>query len=299
MEYKHVPVMLKEVLYHLNVKPGGNYIDCTLGGAGYTVAIAKAVGKKGKVLALDMDPVAIKNAKNKIKEEKLENIVLVRSNFKNIEKVAAKHFKKKHDISGIVFDLGLSSFQLADTKRGFSFQHDAPLDMAFGKQSEKFTEDIVNRYKIEDLTKIFREYGEDKYAYKIAKAIILKRKEGRILNTLKLAELIKEQYPKRSHYRIHPATKVFQALRMETNQELDNLRMALPLVAKLLKYKGRLVTVSFHSGEDRIVKLFLKESEQLMAITKKPLLPSLEEQSRNPRSRSAKLRSAIKVEEDK
>lgn len=295
MSYQHIPVMLSEVLENLNVKVGGNYIDCTLGGAGYTIEIAKRVGEKGKVLALDMDKEAIKNAKQKISEAGLNNIQLVRENFKNIEKAVKKSFEKSDEISGIVMDLGLSSFQLADTSRGFSFQHDAPLNMAFGEQAENRTEEIVNEYSLEDLTNIFLEYGEEKYAYRIAKEIVIRRRTEKITTTKQLAEIVKDAYPPRKYHKIHPATKVFQALRMETNQEIENLKTVLPVAAKLLKAKGRLVVVSFHSGEDRVVKRFIKESNELMAITKRPLVPSEVETKDNPRARSAKLRSAIKI----
>lgn len=290
--------MLREVLENLNVKEGGNYIDCTLGGAGYTMEIAKRVGVKGKVVALDMDKEAIKNAKKKISEAGLTNIQVVNENFKNIEKVAKKYFEKGEEISGIVLDLGLSSFQLSDTSRGFSFQHDAPLNMAFGQKAENRTEEIVNEYSLEDLTDIFQEYGEEKHAYRIAKAIVIKRKKAKILTTKELAEIVKEAYPPRQYYKIHPATKVFQALRMETNQEIENLQQVLPAVAKLLKPKGRLVVVSFHSGEDRVVKRYLKDNSDLMAITKRPLVPEVDEIRDNPRARSAKLRSAIKISEE-
>lgn len=290
--------MREEVIKNLNVKPGRSYIDCTLGGAGYTIEIAKLVGDKGKVLALDMDEKAIKNAKAKIKDLGLNNIILVRENFKNINKVVAKHFKNNEEIAGIVFDLGLSSFQLEDPKRGFSFQEEAPLNMGFGKKSENSTIDIVNNYSLEDLNSIFEEYGEEKYSYRVAKAIVEKRKKKEISSTKELADIVKEVYPKRNYYKIHPATKVFQALRMETNQELDNLRLVLPRATEILKFKGRIVVVSFHSGEDRIVKNFFKDCKDLMPITKKPLRPEEKEEVENPRSRSAKLRSAIKINEE-
>lgn len=298
MTYQHIPVMLREVIKNLNVKEGQNYIDCTLGGAGYTIEIAKKVGPTGKVVALDMDKEAIKNAKKKIKEESLNNIELVRENFKNIDKVASKHFAKGEEISGVVLDLGLSSFQLSDKSRGFSFQHDAPLNMAFGEQAENRTEEIINEYSLEDLTDIFQEYGEEKHAYRIAKEIVFKRRKKKILTTTELAEIVKEAYPARSYHKIHPATKVFQALRMETNQEIENLKEVLPAATSLLKFKGRLVVVSFHSGEDRVVKRFFKDSEDLMAITKRPLVPREDEVKNNPRSRSAKLRAAIKINEE-
>jgi 16S rRNA (cytosine1402-N4)-methyltransferase len=295
MKYHHIPVMLSEVVKHLAVKPGGIYIDCTLGGAGYTLELAKRVGPKGRVLALDMDIAAISNAKEKIAKQAIENVILVQENFKNIAPVFHEYFKKEELVDGIVFDLGLSSFQLSDKKRGFSFQNDVPLDMAFGKKAEKQTVEIINNYKLLDLTEIFREYGEEKNAYKIAKAIVLERKKRKIETTQDLVDIIVKQYPKRAYYKIHPATKVFQALRIETNQEFNNLKTALADISKILKFKGRIVVVSFHSGEDRIVKQFFKNNEEIMPIVKKPVVASENEVASNPRARSAKLRSGIKV----
>ncbi|MDD2353793.1 MAG: 16S rRNA (cytosine(1402)-N(4))-methyltransferase RsmH [Patescibacteria group bacterium] len=295
MKYHHIPVMLSEVVKHLAVKPGGIYIDCTLGGAGYTLELAKRVGPKGRVLALDMDIAAISNAKEKIAKQAIENVILVQENFKNIAPVFHEYFKKEELVDGIVFDLGLSSFQLSDKKRSFSFQNDVPLDMAFGKKAEKQTVEIINNYKLLDLTEIFREYGEEKNAYKIAKAIVLERKKRKIETTQDLVDIIVKQYPKRAYYKIHPATKVFQALRIETNQEFNNLKTALADISKILKFKGRIVVVSFHSGEDRIVKQFFKNNEEIMPIVKKPVVASENEVASNPRARSAKLRSGIKV----
>ncbi|NCU39299.1 16S rRNA (cytosine(1402)-N(4))-methyltransferase RsmH [Candidatus Falkowbacteria bacterium] len=295
MKYHHIPVMLSEVVKHLAVKPGGIYIDCTLGGAGYTLELAKRVGPKGRVLALDMDIAAISNAKEKIAKQAIENVILVQENFKNIAPVFHEYFKKEELVDGIVFDLGLSSFQLSDKKRSFSFQNDVPLDMAFGKKAEKQTVEIINNYKLLDLTEIFREYGEEKNAYKIARAIVLERKKRKIETTQDLVDIIVKQYPKRAYYKIHPATKVFQALRIETNQEFNNLKTALADISKILKFKGRIVVVSFHSGEDRIVKQFFKNNEEIMPIVKKPVVASENEVASNPRARSAKLRSGIKV----
>ncbi|MFA7377397.1 MAG: 16S rRNA (cytosine(1402)-N(4))-methyltransferase RsmH [Patescibacteria group bacterium] len=295
MKYHHIPVMLSEVVKHLAVKPGGIYIDCTLGGAGYTLELAKRVGPKGRVLALDMDIAAISNAKEKIAKQAIENVILVQENFKNIAPVFHEYFKKEELVDGIVFDLGLSSFQLSDKKRSFSFQNDVPLDMAFGKKAEKQTVEIINNYKLLDLTEIFREYGEEKNAYKIARAIVLERKKRKIETTQDLVDIIVKQYPKRAYYKIHPATKVFQALRIETNQEFNNLKTALADISKILKFKGRIVVVSFHSGEDRIVKQFFKNNEEIMPIVKKPVVASENEVANNPRARSAKLRSGIKV----
>ncbi len=294
MSYQHIPVMLKEVLEYLNPKSNGYFIDCTLGGAGYTLALAEAIGMKGKVLGIDLDPLAIKNAKKIIKEKKLNNIILVPDNFKNLQKIVTENLAVETRFNGVVLDLGLSSAQLDDEKRGFSFKGERPLDMTFG-HGGKSTEEIINTYPLLELTRIFREYGEERQAYYIAKAIVGSRKEKRITTTADLVEIIEKVVPARFRQRIHPATRVFQALRIETNTELDSLSDVLPAAVRLLKPGGRLVVVSFHSGEDRIVKRFLKNEGGVKILTKRPLTPSEEETVANPRARSAKLRSAEKI----
>ena len=295
MEYEHQPVMLKEVLDFLAVKKGGRYIDCTLGGAGYTSELAKRVGEKGEVMSLDLDQNAIDNARRKLTSENLNNVQLVLGNFKNLTALYQQNFNDSKGVDGIVLDLGLSSFQLADTKRGFSFQNDCPLDMAFGPEIEISTKQIVNHYPLLELTRIFRDYGEEKRAYYLAKAIVEARHKKPIETTQDLVEIIVAHSPKRFHAKINPATKVFQALRIETNQELENLQTVLPAAVELLKPGGKLAVVSFHSGEDRIVKQFFKNSPNLQILTKKPLVPKAEEVQINPRARSAKLRVALKV----
>lgn len=294
MQYQHIPVMLAEVLELLELKPGGRYLDGTLGGAGYTLAIAKEIGPKGQVLSTDLDVNAIKNAELKIKEQGLKNISLAQGNFKNLKTIAATVFGEKVKFNGIVFDLGLSSFQLEDIERGFSFKGERPLDMSFGPQIDNETVSIVNRYPLLELTRIFREYGEEKMAYKIAQAIVEARKLKTINTTAELVAIIEARIPFRFRRRIHPATRIFQALRMETNEELKNLVEVLPQALELLEKNGRLVVVSFHSGEDRIVKRFLKDNPAVTVITKRPLVPSGQEIETNPRARSAKLRAAFK-----
>jgi len=296
MEYEHQPVMLKEVLDFLAVKKGGRYIDCTLGGAGYTRELAKRVGEKGEIMSLDLDQNAIANAQKKLVSEKINNVKLVLGNFKNLKELYGENFDDAKGVDGIVLDLGLSSFQLADKERGFSFQNDSPLDMTFGKEVELSTKQIVNHYPLLELTRIFREYGEEKRAYYLAKAIVESRRKKPITTTQELVGIIAAHGPKRFHTKINPATKIFQALRMETNQELDNLKTVLPAAVELLKIGGKLVVVSFHSGEDRIVKQFLKNAPDVKILTKKPLVPEAEEIQINSRSRSAKLRAALKIE---
>lgn len=294
MEYQHISVMLAEVMELLAVRPGGKYLDGTLGGAGYTLAIAKATGPRGKVLSLDLDVNAIRNAELKIKEQQLENITVVQGNFKNLSALANSVFGGGIKFDGIVFDLGLSSFQLDDLSRGFSFKGDRPLDMAFGPEISQETVKIINEYSLPELTRIFREYGEEKMAYQIAKAIVEARRLKKISQTSELVEIIEARIPFRFRRRLHPATRIFQALRMETNEELNNLSAVLPQALDLLVKNGRLVVVSFHSGEDRIVKRFLKDNPAVTVITKRPLVPTAAETAANPRARSAKLRAASK-----
>lgn len=295
MDYQHVPVMLKEVCHYLDPRPGQKFIDCTLGGAGYTLALAEKVGEAGKILAIDLDPLAIKNAGEKIKTRKLKNILLVQDNFKNLDKIIAANFSQTMKFDGLVMDLGLSSAQLDDETRGFSFKGDRPLDMAFGEVAAKSTWEIVNSYPLLELTRIFRDYGEEPRAYQIAKAIVNSRRETRIRTTGDLSLIVQKCFPPRFHNKINPATKIFQALRMETNQELASLEKVLPLAVKLLKKNGHLVVVAFHSGEDRIVKRFFRSADDLQILTKRPLIPQEAELAVNYRARSAKLRAAQKI----
>lgn len=297
MTYEHIPVMLNEVIEHLRPQKGENFIDCTLGGAGYTALIAEKVGPKGNVVAIDLDEMALANAKEKLEMKNLNNVHLVRSNFRNLDEAARVFFPADMKFDGIVFDLGLSSAQLDDEARGFSFKGERPLDMSFGPDNDASTEEILRRYPLLELTRVFREYGEDKNAYRIAKAIVDTRKKKPIKTTADLVALVESIIPFRATSKIHPATKVFQALRMETNDELPAIAEALEKAEKMLKKGGRLVVVSFHSGEDRIVKNFLRDrkNSSFQIITKKPIAPGVNEADENYRSRSAKLRSAIKI----
>ncbi|MFA6995037.1 MAG: 16S rRNA (cytosine(1402)-N(4))-methyltransferase RsmH [Patescibacteria group bacterium] len=296
MPYFHVPVMLKETLEYLQPKSGQKFIDGTLGGASYTLALAAAVGEKGKVVSLDLDELALKNAALEIAKNKFNNVILVSGNFKNIKKIIADRFPPSTRFDGFVLDLGLSSAQLDDETRGFSFKGERPLDMSFGTENERSTEQIINQYPLLELTRIFSEYGEERWAYRLAQAVVAARRVKRFKTTSDLVSLIETVSPVRYHSKIHPATKIFQALRMETNEELSALSTVLPAALELLKPTGRLVVVSFHSGEDRIVKRFFKDSVSLQILTKKPIVPTAAEINMNPRARSAKLRvAALKI----
>lgn len=308
MEYKHTPVMVQEVIDHLAIKRGGYCIDCTLGSGAYTERLSKIVGSEGRVLSIDLDEAAILNTGKK----NIKNVILVNDNFKNIRCVAEEAMGARFLFDAVVMDLGLSSYHLADRSRGFSFFSEESLDMAFGSTVGRSTEYIVNNYKESDLRRIFFEYGEENEAYKIAHAIVEERKIEPIVNAKILAQII-TRAKRNINKKIHPATKVFQALRIETNDELGSLKKVLPDALELLKPGGRLAVVSFHSLEDRIVKDFFKREsidclcppklpvcvcqhkKSLRILTKKPMSASATEIANNPRARSAKLRVAEKL----
>ncbi len=310
----HKPVMIKEVLDFLNPQAGQTFIDCTLGAGHYSSEIAKLVRKKGKVLAIEWDSQAKERFDRLIKDENKLNIKTVLDNFANLKNIAKREKIDENSCSGIVFDLGLSSDQLADSSRGFSFQTDAPLNMAFSKELEGKTLEIVNNYSLKDLIKIFKDYGEDPHAYRVSRAIVSRRRKERIARVKQLLEIIESSLPIKTlkKKKIHPATLYFQALRIETNDELNNLLSALQSSLNLIKKGGKIVVVSFHSGEDRIVKNFFRDNAKsckcrpndlicsclgprLKILTKKPLIATNEEIQNNPRSRSAKLRAAEKI----
>ncbi len=310
----HKAVMIKEVLDFLNPQTGQTFIDCTLGGGHYSLEIAKLVGKKGRVLAIEWDKKAKDRFDRLIKSENISNIKTVLDNFANLKDIAQKEKIDEDSCSGIVFDLGLSSDQLADTSRGFSFKTDAPLNMAFSKDLEDKTLEIVNNYSLKDLIKIFKDYGEDPHAYRVSRAIVSKRRKERIARVKQLLEIIESSLPIKilKKKKIHPATLYFQALRIATNDELNNLSSALESSIDLVKKGGKIVVVSFHSGEDRIVKNFFRDNAKackcrpndlicscqgprLKILTKKPLVATFEEVQNNPRARSAKLRAAEKI----
>lgn len=292
----HVPVLLKEIIDNIDLKVGDRVIDATLGAGGYSLALRELIGESGELICLDDDKKAIVNFKKEIKERKYFNIKAYHLNFKNIDQLKLK----KDSYQCIVADLGLSSDQLADTERGFSFQNlDSPLDMAFSDSPEVLTVDIVNKYPLSELIKIFKELGEEPHAYRVARAIVSSRRKERIARVGQLVSIVEEAI---GHYyrkkKIHPATLVFQALRMETNRELDSLSFFLPQAFELLKHNAYLAIVSFHSLEDRIVKHYfksLKEDNKAILINKKPIIASEDELQKNKRARSAKLRIIKKI----
>ena len=305
--------MLSEVLENLNPQSGEYFVDCTLGGSGYTMAISKKIGDSGRVLSIDLDQTAIDNAKGLIADNKISNIILVQDNFRNLTEIVHKNLGKDIKLDGIVLDLGLSSVQVDEASRGFSFLKTAPLSLAFDSQEQKNAAYLVNNLSERDLLKIISFYGEEKFAFRIVKNIVKARKEKEIETTTELADIISASVPAAIRFKkIHPATKTFQALRLAVNQELESLESVLPQAIELLKPGGRLVVVSFHSLEDRIVKNFFKDQAKtcvcppevmicnchhqpfIQIITKKALIPSESEVKANPRARSAKLRVALK-----
>ncbi|GAA6731473.1 16S rRNA (cytosine(1402)-N(4))-methyltransferase RsmH [Thermus sp. 93170] len=278
---EHVPVMYQEALDLLAVKPGEVYVDATLGGAGHTRGILE---RGGLVIGLDQDPEAVARAQTL----GLPGLKVFQRNFRHLREVLAEAGVEQ--VAGILADLGVSSFHLEDPKRGFSYHKEGPLDMRMGLEGPTAME-VVNTLPLEALYRILRDLGEEKQAHRIAKAIVEARKKAPIRTTTQLAEVVQRAVGFRKAG--HPARKTFQALRMYVNDELGALEDFLHQAKAALKPGGRLVVITFHSLEDRLVKRFLKESG-LRVLTKKPLTPSPEEVAQNPRARSAKLRAGEK-----
>ncbi len=302
----HVPVLQKEVLEYLNPKPNENFIDCTIGEGGHALSILEKIFPKGKLFGIDWSPELVKSLKLKVQNSKIcKRVILFCDNFANLKEIIKR--ENFGPVSGILFDLGLSSWHLEKSKRGFSFLRDELLDMRyhenskFKMQNAKLTaEKIVNDWPQTKIENILRDYGEERFAKRIAKKIVETRKiKPMIKKTFQLVELIKKAVPGwYLHQKRHFATKTFQALRIAVNQELKNLERALPQALEILKPGGRLVIISFHSLEDRIVKNLFRigaKKNFLKILTKKPITPSQRETEINPRSRSAKLRAAIKL----
>jgi len=289
----HIPVMLEETIEALNVQPGGRYIDGTIGPGGHALAILENSSPGGQLLGIDADPRAIKMARSRL-EEYGDSVLLVNQNFANLKSICTR--RGFFPVHGILFDLGLSSVQLDKNNRGFSFRHDSLLDMRFSPRQELTADDIINSSSESELTKIIRDYGEERQSRQIARQIVRQRP---IATSQQLA-LTVEQAVGGRRGRIHPATRTFQALRIAVNHELENLSSVLEQAVDLLGFGGRLVVISYHSLEDRIVKQFMRqqasvEAANLSLINKKVITPSLAEVHYNPRSRSAKLRAAERI----
>lgn len=295
--YEHESVMVKEVLDGLSLPKKRNIIDATLGLGGHTKAILENMPKNGKVIGFDADWEHIKVAKRKLRKFN-DQIVFVHSNFLYLEEELKK--TRVRAVDGVLYDLGLASPHVDIDERGFSFQKDGPLDMRFNQKEGITAAEVLNEYSEKELLRIFKEYGEEKRSRRIAQEIRKSRKSKPFKTTKQLADFI-EKLVGRSG-KIHPATRVFQALRIEVNKELDVLRESLKQAVNVVKPGGRIVVISYHSLEDRIVKYFFRDLSRdgevkpvLKLITKKPLEPTREEIMQNPRSRSAKLRVAEKI----
>jgi 16S rRNA (cytosine1402-N4)-methyltransferase len=293
----HTAVLKKEVLEYLDPQPNENFVDCTVGEGGHAEEILNKNKPDGKLLGIDLDPQQI------ISSHWLEAIykdraILVNDSYTNLKEILQR--KNFQPVSGILLDLGMSSAQLEGTHKGFSFQVDQGLDMRYNDLTGYLTaEKIVNEWPEEKIEEILREYGEEKFSKKIAKNIVEQRKQGRIKTTFGLIEIIKDATPS-SYWRgkIHYATRTFQALRIAVNDELESIKRVLPDAVSVLAPGGRLVVISFHSLEDRIVKNFLSgefKKGTIKILTKKPVMAGRDELGKNPRSRSAKLRAAVKI----
>lgn len=289
----HLPVLKNEVLGYLAPKENENFIDATFGFGGHAEAILEKNGPEGRVLGIEWDS----ELYEKLQLQKLERLVLVNDSYVNLKNIAEKQGFEKVD--GVLLDLGFSSWHIEDSGRGFTFQKDEALDMRFNKDLPLTACEIVNTWGEKELEKVLFTFGEEPFARRIAQSIAELRKQQEIKTTFQLAEVVKNSLPPRFRFgRIHPATRTFQALRMVVNKELENLNKVLPQMPEILKKKGRIVVISFHSLEDRVVKNFFRDSERrgvLEILTKKPIIASQEELVLNPRARSAKLRAAART----
>ena len=305
MEFKHKSVLLEETIEGLNIKPDGIYVDGTLGGAGHAREVCKKLSAKGRFIGIDQDQDAIIAASERLAPFKQATVI--RSNYcYMVPELAARGINK---VDGILLDLGVSSYQLDNEERGFTYRGDAPLDMRMDQRQMQTASDIVNGYEEKELYRIIRDYGEDKFAKNIAKHIVAARQVKPITTTGELTEIIRESIPMKMQVKSgHPAKRTFQAIRIELNRELDVLRDSLDGMIDILDDGGRLCIITFHSLEDRIVKTIFRKNENPCTcpsdfpvcvcgkkskgkvITRKPILPGETEMEENPRSKSAKLR---------
>lgn len=310
MEFNHVSVLLNECLEGLNIKENGIYVDGTLGGAGHSSEILKRLSKEGRLIGIDQDTDALKAAKERLKD--YSNVTFVHSNFSNIENVLNN--LNIDGVDGILMDLGVSSYQLDEGERGFSYMKDAPLDMRMNRDNDFSAYNVINEYSEEDLYRIIRDYGEEKFARRIASFIVENRQEKNIETTLELVEIIKSAIPAKARREgPHPAKRTFQAIRIEVNSELSILNKTIEDGVGKLNKGGRMAIITFHSLEDRIVKNKFRdlavscrcpkefpvcvcgEKAKVKVISRKAIEPTKEEVEINPRSRSAKLRVIEKL----
>lgn len=293
----HIPVLLHEILDIFQPLPGQCFVDGTANGGGHTFALWERVQPNGMILAIDKDCDLIKRLEKKAEERKAR-IVCACGSYADIERIIAE--KNIAHVSGILLDLGYSSYHIEGSGRGFSFQKDEPLIMRYEPNATEgvTARDVVNEFSETDLADIFYRYGEERFSRRIARVICEARKRTPIETTLQLADIVSAGKPRRFWGRIHPATKVFQALRIYVNEELADLERALPALISAAGTDGKIAIITFHSLEDRIVKHYFKQQEKegkIKIITKKPMIPTDAEMKENPRARSAKLRVAVKI----
>jgi 16S rRNA (cytosine1402-N4)-methyltransferase len=290
---RHVPVLLKEAIRYLNVRPGGTYCDATLGLAGHSTAIARQIGPRGTLIAFDRDPEAMALARGRLDALRetlglaMPKVVLHDMAFSEME-----HLLEAGSLDGLLADFGVSSMQFDEAHRGFSFQAEGPLDMRMNPREGMSAEQVVNQVSEKELADLIYEFGEERRSRRIARAIVRARP---VTTTAQLARIVAAAAPAMKSERIHPATRTFQALRIYVNAELDEIHALLGSAPRLLKPGGRLVAISFHSLEDRLVKDALREGARqgvYEVLTRKPVMAEAEETDRNPRARSAKLRAA-------
>ncbi len=312
MDFEHIPVLLNECIEGLNIKPDGIYVDCTLGGAGHSSRIVSRLSDKGLLIGIDQDTDALAAAKERLKA--YSNVVYIHSNFSAIESIAKDLSLYASGVDGFLLDIGVSSYQLDEADRGFSYNYDAPLDMRMNRENPLSAHRVVNTYSADELTRVIRDYGEERWAKRIADFIINERKIKPIDTTFELVSVIKKAVPKGARADgPHPAKRTFQAIRIEVNGELEILERSLKSMVELLKPGGRLCIITFHSLEDRIVKNTFRELENpctcprdfpvcvcgkkpsVKIITRKPIEATKEELENNRRSHSAKLRIVEKI----
>ncbi len=284
----HVPVLPEEVMAHLALEPGQRGVDGTLGGGGHTRLMAQAVGPAGRVLALDRDPAAVERGEELLAD--VPQVTAIHASYADLPEILAE--LEIPEVDGILLDLGLSSDQLADRQRGFSFSSDGPLDLRFDPTQGEPASKLLSRLSAEHLADIIYQYGEERFSRRIARRIVERRKERPVTTAADLADLVRRSVPNARDQKIDAATRTFQALRIAVNAELDALQLALRRFPALLAVGGRLAIISFHSLEDRLVKQAFRDSELLDVITRKPIVASPSEVAANPRARSAKLRVA-------
>jgi 16S rRNA (cytosine1402-N4)-methyltransferase len=293
---KHIPVLLNETVGALNLKPGDDAVDCTVGAGGHAAAILERTGPQGRIVGLDLDEAALESARRNLSRYG-SRVMLVHANYRDIGRVLLTH--AFGPVQAALLDLGFSSMEIEDPGRGFSFRLDGPLDMRYDASQDLTAAAIVNSWNQDDLAGILKEYGEERFAGRIAAAIAAARRKKRVVGTLELVDIIASAVPAGyRHGKPHFATRTFQALRIAVNDEIENLKASLPEAWKQLKPGGRLAVISFHSLEDREVKRFmanLARQGDAKLISKKPTTPTEEEIESNPRSRSAKLRVAEKI----